>query len=189
MERNSSSALRAPGAFGASGISNPHVTLSSCSLHITHVCWLPAVLRPSSGAAATRPPAAPAPPAPLPLFSACEFVAVLYHAMRVCWLAAVLRPSAAAPFATRPPAAPAPPAPLPLFSACKSVAVLGRAMRVCLLAAQGRSTSGGAASGRTGASGASQRGLRPHCGAAESGFTGRRRRLGRALYPPTEAST
>ena len=54
---------------------------------------------------------APAPPAPLPLFSACEFVAVLYQAMRVCWLAAVLRPSAAAPLAARPPAAPAPPAP------------------------------------------------------------------------------
>ena len=53
-------------------------------------------------------------------------------------------------------------------------------------AAFGRSTSGGAASGRTGASGASQRGRRPHCGAAESGFTGRRRRLGRALYPPTD---
>ena len=41
--------------------------------------------------------------------------------------------------------------------------------------------SGAAASG--GASGASQRGLRPHFGAAESGFIGRRRRLGRALYP------
>jgi hypothetical protein len=42
--------------------------------------------------------------------------------------------------------------------------------------------SGAAAFGRTGAPGASQRGLRPHCGAAESGFIGRRRRLGRALY-------
>ena len=51
----------------------------------------------------------------------------------------------------------------------------------------GRSTSGGAASGRTGASGAALRVLRTHCGAAESGFTGRRRRLGRALYPPTDA--
>jgi hypothetical protein len=45
MERNSSGALRAPGAFGASGTSDPHATLSSCSLHITHVCWLAAVLR------------------------------------------------------------------------------------------------------------------------------------------------
>ncbi len=45
----------------------------------------------------------------------------------------------------------------------------------------------GAASGRTGASGATQRVLRTHCGAAESGFIGRRRRLGRALYPPTDA--
>jgi hypothetical protein len=51
----------------------------------------------------------------------------------------------------------------------------------------GRSTSCGAASGRTGASGASQRVLRTHCDAAESGFIGRRRRLGRALYPPTDA--
>ena len=118
MERNSSGALRAPGAFGASGTSDPHATLSSCSLHITHVCWLPSVLRPSvlrpSAAAplTTRPPAAPAPPAPLPLFSACKSVAVLGQAMRVCSLAAVLRPSAAAPLAARPPAAPAPPAPL-----------------------------------------------------------------------------
>ena len=103
MERNSSGALRAPGAFGASGTSDPHATLSSCSLHITHVCSLAAVL---------RPPAAPAPPAPLPLFSACKSVAVLGQAMRVCSLAAVLRPSAAAPLAARPPAAPAPPAPL-----------------------------------------------------------------------------
>ncbi len=56
-------------------------------------------------------------------------------------------------------------------------------------AAFGRSTSesGGAASGRTGASGATQRVLRTHCGVAESGFIGRRRRLGRALYPPTDA--
>ena len=63
MERNSSGA---PGAFGASGTSDPHATLSSCSLHITHVCSLAAVLRPSAAAPlAARPPAAPAPPAPL----------------------------------------------------------------------------------------------------------------------------
>ena len=54
-------------------------------------------------------------------------------------------------------------------------------------AAFGRSTSGGAASGRTGASGAALRVLRTHCDVAESGFIGRRRRLGRALYPPTDA--
>ncbi len=54
-------------------------------------------------------------------------------------------------------------------------------------AAFGRSTSGGAASGRTGASGATQRVLRTHCGVAESGFIGKRQRLGRALYPPTDA--
>jgi hypothetical protein len=72
MERNSSGALRTPGAFGASGTSDPHAILSSCSLYITHVCWLAAVLRPSGAAAearlTTRPPAAPAPPALLPLF-------------------------------------------------------------------------------------------------------------------------
>ena len=51
----------------------------------------------------------------------------------------------------------------------------------------GRSTSGGAACGRTGASGATQRVVRTHCGVAESGFIGMRRRLGRALYPPTDA--
>ena len=113
MERNSSGALRAPGAFGASGTSDPHATFSSCSLHITHVCSLAAVLRPSAAAPlTTRPPAAPAPLAPPPLFSACRSVAVLGQAMRVCSLAAVLRPSAAAPLAARPPAAPAPPAPL-----------------------------------------------------------------------------
>jgi hypothetical protein len=50
MERNSSGALRAPGAFGASGTSDPHAIISSCSLHITHVCWLAAVLRPSAAA-------------------------------------------------------------------------------------------------------------------------------------------
>ena len=54
-------------------------------------------------------------------------------------------------------------------------------------AAFGRSTFGGAASGRTGASGAALRVLRTHCGVAESGFIGERRRLGRALYPPTDA--
>ena len=54
-------------------------------------------------------------------------------------------------------------------------------------AAFGRSIAGGAASGRTGASGATRRGLRPHCDYAESGFIGRRRRLGRALYPLTDA--
>jgi hypothetical protein len=93
MERNSSGALRAPGAFGASGTSDHHATLSSCSLQITPV------LRPQHR---TRPPAAPAPPAPLPLFSACKSVAVLGQAMRVCLLAAVLRPSAAAPLAALP---------------------------------------------------------------------------------------
>jgi hypothetical protein len=71
---------------------------------------------------------------------------------------------------------PAPPAPLLLLSACESVAVLRQAMRVCLLAAVLRPC--GAASGGTGAT---QRGFWPHYGA---GFIGRRRRLGRALYPP-----
>jgi hypothetical protein len=51
MERNSSGALRAPGPFGASGTSD-HVTLSSCSLHITHVCSLAAVLRAAAFGAA-----------------------------------------------------------------------------------------------------------------------------------------
>ena len=103
MERNSPGALRAPGAFGGSGISDHHVTLSSCSLHITRVFWLPAVLRPSAAAPSaaapltTRPPAAPAPLAPLPLFSACESVIALRQAVRVCSLAAALRPSAEAP--------------------------------------------------------------------------------------------
>jgi hypothetical protein len=79
MERNSSGALRAPGAEGASGASDPRAILSSWSLHTTHVFWLAAVLRPSAAAPlTTRPPAAPAPPAPLPLFSACESVAALW---------------------------------------------------------------------------------------------------------------
>ena len=72
MERNSSGALRAPGAFGASGTSDPHATLQicQCSLYITHVCSLAAVLRPSAAAPlTTRPAAAPAPPAPQQLFS------------------------------------------------------------------------------------------------------------------------
>ena len=113
MERNSSGALRAPGAFGAIGTSDHHAILSSCLLCITRVCSLAAVLRPSAAAPlTTRPPAAPAPPAPLQPFSACLSVAVTLQAMRVCSLAEVLRPSAAAPLAARPPAAPAPPAPL-----------------------------------------------------------------------------
>ena len=99
MERNSSGALRAPGAFGAIGTSDHHAILSSCLLCITRVCSLAAV---------------------------------------------------------------------PLC---------------CRSAAFGRSTCGGAASSRTGTSGATRRVLRPHCDSAESGFIGRRRRLGRALYP------
>ena len=54
-------------------------------------------------------------------------------------------------------------------------------------AAFGRGTADDAACGRAGASGAALRVLRTHCGAAESGFIGGRRRLGRALYPPTDA--
>jgi hypothetical protein len=78
------------------------VIISSCSLHITHVCWLAAVLRPAALLQAMR---------------VCSLAAVLrpaalLQAMRVCSLAAVLRPKAAAPLAARPPAAPAPPAPL-----------------------------------------------------------------------------
>ena len=69
----------------------------------------------------------------------------------------------------------------------RSVASHARLLARSDAAAFGRSTSGGAASGRTGASGATQRILRTHCGVAESGFIGRRRRLGRALYPPTDA--
>ena len=104
MERNSPGALHAPGAFGASDTSDPHASLYICSLYITHVCSLAAVLRPSAAAPLTT-AAAPAPPAPRQLFSACESVAVLWQAMRVCSLA---------PLAARPPspAAPAPPAPL-----------------------------------------------------------------------------
>jgi hypothetical protein len=43
MERNSSGALRAPGAFGARGTSDPHAILEICSLYITQVCSLAAV--------------------------------------------------------------------------------------------------------------------------------------------------
>ena len=133
--------------------------------------------------------------------SSCDSLELLalHHARLLCRSGAAAfgrstAASAAAPLTMRPPAAPAPPAPLQPFSACLSVAVTLQAMRVCSLAevlrpsaaAEGRSTSGGATSGRTGASGAFQRGLRPHCDSAESGFIGRRRRLGRALYPPTD---
>ncbi len=70
---------------------------------------------------------------------------------------------------------------------CRSVASHARLLARSGAAAFGRSTSGGAASGRTGASGAALRVLWTHCDVAESGFIGRRRRLGRALYPPTDA--
>jgi hypothetical protein len=69
----------------------------------------------------------------------------------------------------------------------RSVASHARLLSRSGAAAFSRGTSGGAASGRTGASGAALRVLRTHCGVAESGFIGRRRRLGRALYPPTDA--
>ena len=69
----------------------------------------------------------------------------------------------------------------------RSVASHARLLARSGAAAFGRSTSGGAASGRTGASGAALRVLRTHCDVAESGFIGMRRRLGRALYPPTDA--
>jgi hypothetical protein len=49
--RNSAGALRAPGAFGARGTSAPHAIFSSCPLHVTRVCSLAAVLRPSAAAA------------------------------------------------------------------------------------------------------------------------------------------
>ena len=84
--------------------------------------------------------------APLPLFSACESVAVLLLAMPSARaLQAVLRPSrcAAGPSA--------------------ALSTAGGEL-------EGRSAAGSAASGRTDASGASRRGLRPHCGAAESDF-------------------
>ena len=68
----------------------------------------------------------------------------------------------------------------------RSVASHARLLARSGAAAFGRSTSGGAASGRT-ASGAALRVLRTHCDVAESGLIGRRRRLGRALYPPTDA--
>jgi hypothetical protein len=65
MERNSSGALsgalRAPDAFGASGTSG-----SSCDhLELLAPHWHHARLLAPSGGAAARPPAAPAPPAPL----------------------------------------------------------------------------------------------------------------------------
>ena len=69
----------------------------------------------------------------------------------------------------------------------RSVASHARLLSRSGAAAFSRGTSGGAASGRTGASGAALRVLRTHCGVAESGFIGMRRRLGRALYPPTDA--
>ena len=49
MERYSSGALRAPGAFGASGTSDPHAIISSCSLHVHHARLLAPT---GSGAAA-----------------------------------------------------------------------------------------------------------------------------------------
>ena len=64
-------------------------------------------------------------------------------------------------------------------------------MRVCRRSVAGHARllarSGAAAFGRTGASGVALRVLRTHCDVAESGFIGGRRRLGRALYPPTDA--
>ncbi len=65
MEKYSSGALRASGAFSTSGTSDSHAIISSCSLHITHVCSLPAVLRPSAADLLRRGLVAPAPPAPL----------------------------------------------------------------------------------------------------------------------------
>ena len=54
MERNSSGALRAPGAFGASGTSDPHAIISSCSLHVHHARLLaPTFGRSTSGGAAS----------------------------------------------------------------------------------------------------------------------------------------
>jgi hypothetical protein len=71
---------------------------------------------------------------------------------------------------------------------CRKPCASARSQRRCT--SGGAMPVGGAASGRTGPgaseSSASQRGLRPHCDAAESGFTGRRRRLGprpRAIPP------
>jgi hypothetical protein len=102
MERDAPGALRAPAArltpsAPAAHRGSHHVTLWSCSLYITRVCLLAAVLR-----LTTRPPAAPVPPASLPFFSACESVSVLRQAARLFSLAAVLRPGPLA----------APPAPL-----------------------------------------------------------------------------
>ena len=39
------------GAFGARSLSAPHAMFSSCALHVTRVCSLAAVLRPSAAAA------------------------------------------------------------------------------------------------------------------------------------------
>ncbi len=86
--------LRAPGAFGAGGTSDPHVILSRAARstrYITRVCLHMLA-------------EAPAPPAPPPLFSAWKSLAALLRAMRVCSLPEALR-TAAAPLA-------APPAPL-----------------------------------------------------------------------------
>ena len=69
----------------------------------------------------------------------------------------------------------------------RSVASHARLLACSGAVAFGRSTSGGAATRRTGAAGATLRVRRTHCDVAESGFIGGRRRLGRALYPPTDA--
>ncbi len=137
MERNSSGARSAPCAFGSSGTSDPHAIISSCSLHITHVCWLGAMVRPSErslGRAAafgrSTEGRSTADDAASGRAGASD-AAATFLSMRLCR---------------------------------RSVASRAR-----LLA-----RSGAAAFGRTGASGASQRGFRPHCGAAESGFIGRR---------------
>jgi hypothetical protein len=131
--------------------SDPHVALSSCSLHITRVDLLARqrCCQTVPLAVTTRPPAAPARASP-------AGASATFLSMRVCrrsaagdWardarLLARSLSGAAAEAATPAPAPPAPPARL-----------LARP------------------------------GLRPprHCGAAESGFIGRRRRLCRALYP------
>ncbi len=148
MERNSPGALRAPGAFGASGTSDPrrqrHIGSSCDSLNL-----LPLIgplhharLLSRRGAAAevfgrgTADDAAcgraSASGAAFLCMRVCRRSVATAAAMRVCSLVAVLRPS--------------------------------RRLR--------------------------RHSARPsdwHCGGAESGFIGRRRRLGRALYPPTDA--